>query len=148
MDADQRQVVSITPEFAIPLGELRFTASRASGPGGQHVNKTDTRIELRWNLLGSPSLSEEQRSRLACKLGGRLNREGELTVVCASERSQHRNRQIAIERFASLLRTALTPRKRRVKTTPSAAAKARRLTDKRRRSATKRRRIEEPDIDD
>jgi ribosome-associated protein len=147
MDADSHQAVSITPEFSIPLSELRFAASRASGPGGQHVNKTDTRIELRWNLLGSPSLNEEQRARLAARFAKRLNREGELVVVCAAERSQHRNRQIAIERFAGLLRTALTPRKRRVETAPTAASRTRRLSAKRKRADTKRSRTAPEDED-
>lgn len=140
------ELVWITDQLAIPLAELEFRFSRSGGPGGQHVNRSATRVELHFDVAHSPSLSEEQRQRALERLAGRLDSEGVLRVVAESERSQWRNRQEAVERFRMLLRQALhIPRQRR-RTRLPAWAKERRLAEKRRRSEIKRHRgrVEEP----
>ena len=142
------EVIRITPEVAIPVAELEFRASRASGPGGQGVNTTDSRVELRFDVAGSPSLTAGQKERALRRLGPRLDRNGVLRVVAQAQRSQLANRRAATERFAELLSAALaTPRARRP-TRPTRAATARRVEDKRRRSATKRLRGRPPPPDD
>jgi ribosome-associated protein len=142
------EVVRITPEIAIPVAELEFRASRASGPGGQGVNTTDSRVELRFDVAGSPSLSPDAKERALRRLGPRLDSGGVLRVVAQAQRSQLANRRAAVERFAELLAAALhTPRPRRP-TRPSRAAAARRVEGKRRRAATKRLRERPRDPDD
>jgi ribosome-associated protein len=132
------EVVRVTPEIAIPLAELEFRASRASGPGGQGVNTTDSRVELRFDLAASPSLPAEARERALRRLGPRVDSHGVLRVVAQAQRSQLANRRAAVERFAELLAAALaTPRARRP-TRPTRTAAARRVESKRRRAATKR----------
>jgi ribosome-associated protein len=132
------EAVRITPEVAIPVAELEFRASRSSGPGGQGVNTTDSRVELRFDLAGSPSLPDEAKARALRRLGPRVDSGGVLRVVAQTSRSQLANRRAATERFAELLAAALaTPRPRRP-TRPSRAAAARRVESKRRRSVTKR----------
>ena len=132
------EVVRITPEVAVPVAELEFRASRASGPGGQGVNTTDSRVELRFDLAGSPSLSDQAKELALRRLGPRVDSGGVLRVVAQAQRSQLANRRAAMERFAELLAAALaTPRARRP-TRPTRASTARRVESKRRRSATKR----------
>jgi ribosome-associated protein len=132
------EVIRITPEVVIPVAELEFRASRASGPGGQGVNTTDSRVELRFDLAGSPSLSDEAKELALRRLGPRVDSGGVLRVVAQAQRSQLANRRAAVERFAELLAAALaTPRARRP-TRPTRASTARRVESKRRRSATKR----------
>jgi ribosome-associated protein len=132
------EVIRVTPEVAIPVAELEFRASRSSGPGGQGVNTTDSRVELRFDLAGSPSLSDEAKELALRRLGPRLDSGGVLRVVAQAQRSQLANRRAAVERFAELLAAALaTPRARRP-TRPTRASTARRVESKRRRSATKR----------
>ena len=132
------EVIRVTPEIAVPVAELEFRASRASGPGGQGVNTTDSRVELRFDLAGSPSLSDEAKELALRRLGPRVDSGGVLRVVAQAQRSQLANRRAAMERFAELLAAALaTPRARRP-TRPTRASTARRVDSKRRRSATKR----------
>jgi ribosome-associated protein len=132
------EVIRISPEVAIPVAELEFRASRASGPGGQGVNTTDSRVELRFDLAGSPSLDPEAKQRALRRLGPRVDTGGVLRVVAQAQRSQLANRRAAVERFAELLSAALaTPRPRRP-TRPSRAAAVRRVESKRRHAATKR----------
>ena len=132
------EVVRVTPEVAIPLSELEFRASRASGPGGQGVNTTDSRVELRFDVAGSPSLSPEAKEQALRRLGPRLDSSGVLRVVAQAQRSQLANRRAVVERFAELLAAALTTPRPRYPTRPTRAAAARRVESKRRRSATKR----------
>lgn len=124
----------MTRHLAIPMRELswRFTAS--GGPGGQHANTANTKVELRFDVEGSPSLGPVQRQRLVTKLGP------EVRVVVSDERSQARNRAVAIERLRSQLATALHIERSRVATRPGRGAVQRRLDDKRRRSDVKRQR--------
>ena len=139
------EVIRVTPEIAVPVAELEFRASRASGPGGQGVNTTDSRVELRFDLAGSPSLSDEAKELALRRLGPRVDSGGVLRVVAQAQRSQLANRRAAVERFAELLAAALaTPRARRP-TRPTRASTARRVESKRRRSATKRLRGRPPD---
>jgi ribosome-associated protein len=132
------EVIRVTPEIAVPVAELEFRASRASGPGGQGVNTTDSRVELRFDVAGSPSLTDEAKELALRRLGPRLDSGGVLRVVAQAQRSQLANRRAAMERFAELLTAALaTPRARRP-TRPTRASTARRVESKRRRSAAKR----------
>jgi ribosome-associated protein len=121
----------------IPEGELRESASRSSGPGGQHVNKSNTRVTLRWNIESSAALSERQRARLRVRLAGRLTGDGDLVVHAGQARSRARNRERARLRLASLARDALSVQRTRVATRPSAGARRRRLDQKKRRSSLK-----------
>lgn len=125
---------------AIPRAELTYRASRSGGPGGQHVNTSSTRVELTWDVAGSPSLTEDQRRRLRDALANRLDGAGVLHLTEGGSRSQHRNREAVTERLRELLTEALRPRKRRKPTRPSRAAREARLRAKRRRAETKRRR--------
>ena len=131
----------------IPLHELTFRATRAGGPGGQHVNTSSTRVELWWHAAESPSLTEAERARLLVVLGHRLDGEGWLRLVSAATRSQLQNREAVIERLQRLVAEALVPPKRRRKTKPPRAAAERRLQEQKRRSATKAKRRHPPSDD-
>ena len=135
--------LNVTPALSIPRSELEFRASRAGGPGGQHVNTSSTRIELLWDLSASQVLNQEQMDRIRRKLASRLDAEGRIRVVASDRRSQQQNRAAAEERLATLVRQALQVPKKRRATKPSAAAKERRLTEKKHHSEKKReRRVE------
>lgn len=128
----------ITDSVVIPGDELQVAVSRASGPGGQHVNTTESRVQLRWNVSASRVLNEIQRERVQSALASRLTRDGDLLVACDAERSQLQNREQARARLARLVREALRPPRIRRQTKPSRAARERRLQDKRRRAQRKR----------
>lgn len=128
----------INATVLIPAAELVYSASRASGPGGQHVNTTDSRIQLRWNLEESAALTGPQRARLRRVLSSRLTDAGEIILACDSNRSQRRNREEVTQRLAALVREALVPPKPRKKTRPTAASRERRLQEKRLRSTLKK----------
>src|SRR5919107_4026474 len=132
--------LEITPNLRLPFSELDYRASRSGGPGGQHVNTSSTRIEVWWDVAGSPSLTPEQRTQLLERLGPRLDSSGRLRLVSSGSRSQLRNREDVTERPPSVLAGALAVRKKRKPTKPSRAAKATRLEAKRRRASTKQRR--------
>ena len=127
-------------KVTIPVDELDIRATRSGGPGGQHVNTSSTRVEVRWNVAESPSISSADRNRLIEKLPTRIDRHGVLRVVASARRSQLQNRERAIERLHELVNEALTRPKPRKKTRPSKAAKEARLADKKRRGERKRRR--------
>ena len=122
----------------IPRAELRYHATRAGGPGGQHVNKTATRIELRWNLERSSAPSDSQRELLRAHLASRLDAEGWIRLVEAGTRSQLRNREAVTARFLQLVARALRPRKVRKRTAVPAAERRQRLAEKRQRGELKR----------
>lgn len=126
--------------FQIPREELIARATRSSGAGGQHVNKTSSRIQLSWNVATSAALDDAQRERLLHKLSSRLTADGTLTVSVSDTRSQHRNREIAEERLEEVVRAALVVPKKRKPTKPSRAAKERRLDEKKIRSQKKKNR--------
>jgi len=125
------------PRLHLPDRELTWRFSRSSGPGGQHVNTTDTRVELSWTPATSDTLTGPQKDRVAHHLRHRLV-DGTITVVSSQYRSQHRNREAAKVRLEQLVAGALVPRKQRRATKPSRASVERRLTSKKRRSQTKR----------
>jgi ribosome-associated protein len=129
--------VLITPALTIADGELVYRATRAGGPGGQHVNTSSTRVELWWDLAASPSLTESQRAWLRARLAGRLDTSGQLRLVSAGSRSQLQNRKEVAERFRALLAQAMVVPKKRKKTRPPRAARERRLSGKKKLSAKK-----------
>ena len=130
--------LQINDELRIPLSEVQFQFSRSSGPGGQNVNRTATRVELIFDVLHSPSLSDTLRAQILAALKSHIDQQGILRLVSQRTRSQWRNRQDVTARFSELLRWALRPRKKRKPTRPPRASKERRLTQKRRRSEAKR----------
>jgi ribosome-associated protein len=133
-------LLAVNDSLSIPRTELDVRVSRASGAGGQHVNKTSSRVEIFWNISGSRALSDEQRTRLLDKLSSKLTTEGSIRVVASDMRSQSRNRDLAEERLVEIVRRALIiPRKRRP-TKPTRAAKEARLETKKRHSNKKRER--------
>ncbi len=134
----ERPFLDVTASVTIPRSELQYRATRAGGPGGQHVNTSSTRIELLWDLHSSRAVTEEERARIREKLAARLDSDGMVRVVASDRRSQQQNRQAADERLAALVRHALHVPKRRRATKPPKAAKEKRLADKKRRSERKR----------
>jgi ribosome-associated protein len=131
-------VLEVDESLRVPRAELAYRATRSGGPGGQHVNTSSTRVELAWDVAGSPSLTDEQRARLLEKLSNRINGEGVLQMAASEHRSQLQNKEAVTERFVEVVRRALVVQKPRRKTRPSRASKQARLDAKRRRSETKR----------
>jgi ribosome-associated protein len=132
-------VLDIGAAQPLPLSELRFRFSRSGGPGGQHVNTSSTRVELIFDLEGSPTLTDRERSLARRRLRTRLDADGRLRIVAQDERSQTRNRGLAVERFTETMRAALAPPPPpRRRTKPTAASRERRLAGKRRAGETKR----------
>lgn len=133
-------MIEIQPGLSIPESELSFRASRSSGPGGQNVNKVNSRITIEFDLDGSPSLSPEQRAKIREKLAARISGEGVLQVSSQKFRTQRGNRDEAIAQFARLLRSALHEKPKRKKTRVSKGSKQKRLDDKKARAQIKRNR--------
>ncbi|WP_285313818.1 alternative ribosome rescue aminoacyl-tRNA hydrolase ArfB [Pseudarthrobacter sp. fls2-241-R2A-168] len=132
--------LEVLPTLTIPASELGWRFSRASGPGGQHVNTTDTRVELSWNVSASLAVSESQRLILLSRLGQRLV-DGVITVTASEERSQLRNREIAMVKLADVVAGALAPpAPERRATKPTRGSARRRLSAKKQRSTTKQQR--------
>ena len=134
----RRRPVDPPHASVVPEREIAFQASRAGGPGGQHVNKTATKVELRWNVRTSAGIPEEARARLLTALASRLDMDGTLRVVAGGSRSQAANREEALQRLQAIVAKALAPRKKRRPTKPSTASKARRIEEKKKRGAEKR----------
>ena len=130
--------VFITREVMIPEAELRFKFARSGGHGGQNVNKVETRVELLFDVTGSPSLTAGQREAIREHLGSRIDDRGVLHIDSQESRSQWRNRQQAVARFVTLMGKALRPRKKRIPTKTPASERERRLQSKRRRGELKR----------
>ena len=137
---DAEGLLVVNPSLAIPRAELEAKATRAGGPGGQHVNTSSTRIELRWNVRASLVLDDAMRERLLVRLAPRLDGEGAVRIVASEHRSQRQNREAAETRLAEMVRKALVIPKTRRPTKPSRAAKAKRLDEKRRQSEKKQQR--------
>jgi ribosome-associated protein len=136
--------LEVSGALTIPASELSWRFSRSSGPGGQHVNTSDSRVELSWNLAESAALSDGQRMLLATRLGRRLN-SGVITVTAAERRSQLRNREIALAKLAELVADGLAPEAApRRPPKPTRGSDRRRLASKQQRSATKRQRQRPP----
>lgn len=140
-------VLEISPTLAIPEAELVERFVRASGAGGQNVNKVSTAVELRFDLAGSPSLPEPVRERLLRKRDRRITDAGVLVIDAQRFRTQDRNRQDARERLVAFITTGLVAPKKRVATKPTRASKLRRLDAKRERSTIKRGRSTQGEID-
>lgn len=134
------QMIPISESLQIPIAELSFRFSTSSGPGGQHANRSATKVTLLFDVANSPSLPEKIRERLLKKLANRIDKEGVLQIQVQSSRSQHRNRETAVSLFQQLLADALKKKKKRRKTKPSAAANEKRLAEKKKRSERKRQR--------
>lgn len=134
----EQENVPAGPALAIPMAEITLRASRAGGPGGQHVNTSSSRIEAVWSVRSSRALSEAQRALLLQRLASRLDGKGQLRVVAQEHRSQLRNREAALARLGDVVRRALVVRRPRKATRPTRASEERRLTQKRQRSAVKR----------
>lgn len=132
------QPLGIIPGLSVDVDELWFTYSRSGGPGGQNVNKVNTRVTLRFDVAGCGSLTDGQKRRIRSRLATRVTRDGILMVVASRHRTQFANRRAAMERFVELLRDALKTQKVRRERTVSLSAKRRRLEEKRRRTETKR----------
>jgi ribosome-associated protein len=128
----ERDSIRVTRSVVIPLAEIELRFSRSSGPGGQHAQKSETRVEAVFDVETSDSLTERQKQRVIGRAGPVIR------AIAQDERSQARNRELALERLAQQLREALRVERTRVATKPTAAAKERRLEEKRRRSEVKR----------
>lgn len=120
--------------------EFVFLASRSSGPGGQHVNKVSSKVELRFNIPASDMLSKEEKELLLEKLSGKVNNEGDLIITSQTSRSQQKNKTDTIEKFYTLLAKALTPPRKRIKTKPPKSTDRKRLEEKRKQSNKKEKR--------
>ena len=134
----EAQSIRVTRSVSIPASEIRFRVSRSSGPGGQHANTAETRVEALFDVDASESLTERQKQRVRTKVGAVVR------AVAQDERSQARNRDLAVERLVAKLREALHVERRRVATRPTKASVERRLEAKRRRASVKRRRAAPP----
>lgn len=131
-------MIRITPRIALDESEVTLQFIRASGPGGQNVNKVSTAVQLRFDAMHSPSLPEDVRERLMRLAGNRMTLQGELLIEAKRYRTQERNRQDAIGRLVELIAAAAEKPKPRIATRPTRASKVRRLESKRQRSAIKR----------
>jgi ribosome-associated protein len=139
MSADT--ALHITNELVVPLSELHFQFSRSGGPGGQHVNRSATQVELTFDVAGSPCLNDTQRARILAALRSYIDTRGTLHLSSQTTRSQHRNRAEVIARFQGLLQRALHTPKPRRPTRPPPQAKEQRLAAKRHKSVIKKGRV-------
>ena len=135
----ERESIRVTRSVSIPRSEIRIRVSRSSGPGGQHANTAETRVEAVFDVDASVALTDRQKQRVRASAGPVLR------AVAQDERSQARNRELAVERLVGKLREALKVERRRVGTRPTKASVERRLESKRRRATVKRRRAAPPD---
>ena len=141
-------MIEITPAIHLDETELTFRFVRASGPGGQNVNKVATAVQLRFDVAHSPSLPRAVRERLTTLAGRKMTSDGVLVIEASRHRTQQANREDALERLVALIRRAVVPPKKRRKTRPTAASKQQRLDDKKRRSGVKKmRRKVDPNSD-
>jgi ribosome-associated protein len=137
----------ISPSISLPEAELVERFLRADGPGGQHVNRTESAVELRFDVAHSPSLPDDLRARLLARADRRLTGDGVLVIQARRFRDQARNRDDARERLIELIRAVLLPPRQRVPTRPTRASKERRLAGKQQRSKVKQHRSRKPDLE-
>jgi ribosome-associated protein len=130
--------LEVSDAIAIPLQEFTFETSRSGGPGGQNVNKVNSKVQLRWTPSASPSLPEAVKARLLKMVAGRLTRDGELLIASTRTRDQARNADDCLDKLREMIRASLRPPKVRRATRPTLASKKRRVESKQRRSDTKR----------
>jgi len=140
-------MIRITSRIAIDEREVDESFVRASGPGGQNVNKLSTAVQLRFDLRGSPSLPGDVKARLERLAGARLTRDGVLVIIAQRHRTQARNRQDALDRLVDLIRRAAIPPTLRRATKPTAASRERRIESKKRRAGIKHLRRASPSFD-
>lgn len=131
-------MIRVTPRISIDEDEIHWSFARSSGPGGQHVNKTATAVQLRFDVSASENLPPAVKRRLAKLAGNRMTQDGELLIEARRRRSQSRNREDALDRLLELIRKAAAPPKKRKKTRPTAASRQRRLDAKKRRGNLKK----------
>jgi ribosome-associated protein len=129
--------VQLTRGVSVPEAELDLRAMRSSGPGGQSVNTTDSKVELRWDVTATTALTEAQRARVLDRLASRLTGDGVLILRGSEHKSQHRNRDAVLHRFRAIVGEALEPPKPRRRTRPTRASKERRIQAKKRRGELK-----------
>ena len=134
----EAETIFVNDNLQIPLSEVQFRYARSSGPGGQHVNRSESQVTLLWDVRHSTCLSQTQRHRIEKALAGRIDKAGVLHLTSGARRSQLQNKQAVIERLILLLRAAVRRRKRRIPTRPGAAAREKRLQRKQRHAAKKR----------
>lgn len=127
----------VNADITIPAAELVFTFARSAGPGGQNVNKVNTKAVLRWRIVDSPSLPAAVRTRFLAKYGNRVNGDGELVLACDEHREQGRNLTACREKLRAMIVAVVTPPRRRIKTRPSPGAVERRIESKQRQSEKK-----------
>jgi ribosome-associated protein len=137
--------LSLRRERPVPESEIEIHFVRSSGPGGQNVNKTSSKAQIRWNLKTTGAFTEREKARLRKALGSKLTKEGEIILSSQSERSQEQNREAAVARLQVLVSRALTPEKKRVPTKPTRSAKRKRLEAKKLLSEKKQSRRFRPD---
>lgn len=137
---DSETQIAVMPGVVVPRSEIDYRATRAGGPGGQHVNTSSTRVELLWNVETSTAITDEQRTRLKVKLRKRIGEDGMLRLTSATHRSQHQNKEDVTRRFAKMLEQALQIPKARKKTKVPRAVKEARLKSKKNRSRIKQQR--------
>lgn len=138
-------MIPITPDLVIPESELTFTAARSGGPGGQNVNKVNSKVSVEFHVASSSVLTDEQKAKIARRLSARINNEGFLRVTSQQYRTQNGNREAVIEKLAELIRFAFVEQKKRKPTKVSRAAKERRLQGKKIISERKRTRSAPPE---
>ncbi|NLX13202.1 MAG: aminoacyl-tRNA hydrolase [Phycisphaerales bacterium] len=141
-------MIEISPMVGISEHELTFVCDRSPGPGGQNVNKVNTRVTLNFNVVSSTSLSSQQKRVVCQTLASRINSDGVLRVSSSKERTQLANRRSAVNRFVELMSEAFTQPKARKATRPTTASKIQRLTDKKKRGGVKSARSEKVNADD
>ncbi len=140
MAPPQQTILEVTPQIRIPVAEFAFTFARSSGPGGQNVNKVNSKATLHWPVTSSPSLPDDVRARFVAAFGSQINKLGQLVLQSQRFRDQERNIEDCLEKLREMLQRVEKPPKRRKKTRPSVASKQRRLNDKKARSDVKSRR--------
>lgn len=134
-------MLDVTANIRVEENELDFSFARSGGPGGQHVNKTSSKVILRWNVDDSPGVPGPVKRRFKQQFRTRINDDGELVIDCDDTRSQHRNKEIVLERLGEMLRSVARPPKRRIKTKPSRSKlKKRRKARERHKEKKKQRR--------
>jgi protein subunit release factor B len=134
----ETSALEITASIRVPVSDLHFRTSRSSGPGGQNVNKLETRVELLFDVEGSRSFSAEQRERILLNLASRIDGKGVLHISSQQSRSQWENKQRTIEKLVSLLRDALKVKKKRIRTAPTRSSNETRVQRKKKHSQKKK----------